>query len=535
MSVTSNLQSGATERIHGAQWAVLVLMRLAIGWHFLYEGVTKLFDPDWTAAGFLASTKWLFAEYFHQVAATPSALAVVDFLNAWGLTAIGLGLFFGLLTRTACVAGAGLLALYYIANPPLIGLGSSVVSEGSYVWIDKNLVEMTALVALAFFPTGQVFGLDRLFLAWRLRRLEQSGALYVNMSEPSKGGQSGRSAPVHQPLVGPMRVRRDLLKGLGALPLFGVFAYAVLRKRQWDSYEERHLLAATEDTDATSGATIKTFNFSRLKDLQGTIPTAKIGDLELSRMILGGNLIGGWAHARDLIYVSKLVKAYHHDRKVFETLRLAEHCGINTILCNPVLARVINKYWRQEKGQIQFISDIAFQGDALKGIEVSVQAGAHACYLQGGLADPMVMRKQYTEIREILAAIRKHGLPAGIGAHKLETVQGCVEAGIQPDFWVKTLHETNYPTADLAPEYDNIWCRHPEETIAFMNDLPEPWIAFKILAAGALKPEDAFRYAFKNGADFICVGMYDFQIVDDANIALSALASAQDRRRPWRA
>jgi len=68
-----------------------------------------------------------------------------------------------------------------------------------------------------------------------------------------------------------------------------------------------------------------------------------------------------------------------------------------------------------------------------------------------------------------------------------------------------------------------------------MSDLEEPWIAFKILAAGAIHPEVGFKYAFESGADFICVGMYDFQVVEDANIALDVLAGDLNRTRPWRA
>ena len=85
--------------------------------------------------------------------------------------------------------------------------------------------------------------------------------------------------------------------------------YAVLKKRAYESWEEKHLLAqAGENVNAVTSATIKTFNFSHLKDLKGKLPYGQIGDLKLSRLFLGGNLIGGWAHARDLIYVSKLVR-----------------------------------------------------------------------------------------------------------------------------------------------------------------------------------------------------------------------------------
>jgi hypothetical protein len=78
-----------------------------------------------------------------------------------------------------------------------------------------------------------------------------------------------------------------------------------------------------------------------------------------------------------------------------------------------------------------------------------------------------------------------------------------------------------------------MYCYKPQDTIDFMNSLEEPWIAFKVLAAGAIQPEDGFRYAFNNGADFICVGMYDFQIVDDVNLVLDTLRNV-NRSRPWR-
>jgi hypothetical protein len=67
-----------------------------------------------------------------------------------------------------------------------------------------------------------------------------------------------------------------------------------------------------------------------------------------------------------------------------------------------------------------------------------------------------------------------------------------------------------------------------------MSQLKEPFIAFKVLAAGAIEPETGFPYAFNNGADFICVGMYDFQIVDDVNIVLDSLANVK-RNIIWRA
>ena len=100
---------------------------------------------------------------------------------------------------------------------------------------------------------------------------------------------------------------------------------------------------------------------------------------------------------------------------------------------------------------------------------------------------------------------------------------------------MKTLHHHDYWSVQLSEEHDNVFCRQPEDTIEFMKTLKKPWIAFKVLAAGAITPEDGFRYAFENGADFICVGMYDFQIVDDVNILLNILNQNLQRDRPWMA
>lgn len=144
------------------QWTALVILRILIGWHFLYEGIVKLLNPYWSSAGYLSESKWLLSEWFQSIAASPGALSVVDFLNVWGLIAIGLGLILGCLTRIAAISGMVLLALYYICNPPLIGMKYTSPSEGSYLTVNKNLIELAALWVITLFPTGKIVGLDRL-------------------------------------------------------------------------------------------------------------------------------------------------------------------------------------------------------------------------------------------------------------------------------------------------------------------------------------------------------------------------------------
>ena len=68
-----------------------------------------------------------------------------------------------------------------------------------------------------------------------------------------------------------------------------------------------------------------------------------------------------------------------------------------------------------------------------------------------------------------------------------------------------------------------------------MAGVQKPWIAFKVMAAGAIPPEKGFRFAYQGGADFICAGMFDFQLKEDAKLAKQILAENLARTRPWMA
>lgn len=161
------------------QMAMLVLLRMFIGWHFLYEGLAKLGNPYWTSAGYLAESKWWFSGIFTAIAANPTVLTIVDYANAWGLLLIGLGLMLGIFTRSATIAGLVLLFLYYLAAPPFVGLTYGMPTEGNYLVVNKVLIELAALAVLLAFPTGKLFGLDRL-LPWNRQSdslaLGQTGA-----------------------------------------------------------------------------------------------------------------------------------------------------------------------------------------------------------------------------------------------------------------------------------------------------------------------------------------------------------------------
>jgi len=141
----------------------LTILRMAIGWHFLYEGLIKIINPDWSAAIYLSNSIGPFSGIFQWIARNPVLLGIADFLNEWGLVAVGLGLMIGLFSRWACMGGMLLLGLYYLASPPFIGLGNAALSEGNYLIVNKNLIEFLALWVVFMFNDSRVFGIDRFF------------------------------------------------------------------------------------------------------------------------------------------------------------------------------------------------------------------------------------------------------------------------------------------------------------------------------------------------------------------------------------
>ena len=146
----------------GSQLFGLVILRILIGWHFLYEGISKLVNPYWSSAAYLLDSKWIFSSLAERIVANPTLLEFTDSVNMWGLTIVGLSLLLGFMSRYGTIAGLVFILLYYIFAPPFIGLEYSKPGEGSYIIVNKNLIEACALYVLYLFPTSQLIGLDRL-------------------------------------------------------------------------------------------------------------------------------------------------------------------------------------------------------------------------------------------------------------------------------------------------------------------------------------------------------------------------------------
>lgn len=340
--------------------------------------------------------------------------------------------------------------------------------------------------------------------------------------------------------------RRSFLKKAGALTAAGAAAF---------SFEEQILQAHAQQPPQDNRFNIQ--RQSAAPDVAGPIPAGKLGKLTVTRLIAGHNLVGWQAHSRDLIYTSQLLRAYFTDDKVLECYQKYEENGINTSMLR-IEARSLalaKKYKQERGGKIQWMAQVVVNTqDQMHDLELAVEAGVVAAHVRGLEGDSLFKADRMDVIAKTLENIKKAGMVAGLATHALDPLIAAEKMGLDADYYMKTFNSAKYwsagppvpPDPNWKPSknqlvqseyanatHDNIWETTPKQTAEFFASVKKPFVAYKVLAAGAIHPSDGFKYAFEKGADFIVAGMYDFQLKDGANITKRLLAGPLDRTRAW--
>ena len=261
------------------------------------------------------------------------------------------------------------------------------------------------------------------------------------------------------------------------------------------------------------------------KPASSRLPAGRIGKLDVTRLICGGNLFSGFAHSGDLLYVHSLLQHYFTDDKILDTLQLCEEQGINTTILrtDEQIVRVLKRYRKERGGKIQWLAQTYPEPENLKdNIRLAIDNGAVAAYCMGGVADDTFVKAGKAElIGEVVSFIKQNGLAAGVGSHSMETAIISEQQNFDPDFYFKTFNSVGFYTQD------------PRDVAALMKTIKKPWIAFKVLGAGRVLPKDGFDLAFRSGADFINVGMYDFQVESNISQVCEVVKRHERRDRPW--
>lgn len=263
----------------------------------------------------------------------------------------------------------------------------------------------------------------------------------------------------------------------------------------------------------------------RMKPASGGLPKGRIGKLEVTRLICGGNLFSGFAHSGELIYVHSLLQHYFTDDKILDTLQLSEEGGINTTILrtDEQIVRVINRYRKERGGKLQWIAQTYPEPGNLKdNIKLAIDNGAVAAFCMGQHADEVFVKPGKAElIGEVVSFIKQNGVVAGVGSHSMELPIISEQQKFDPDFYFKTFNSAGYYSQDTR------------DVAALMKTIRKPWIAFKVLGAGRVRPEPGFDLAFMSGADFINVGMYDFQVESNISLVRDVVKRHEQRDRPW--
>jgi len=249
-----------------------------------------------------------------------------------------------------------------------------------------------------------------------------------------------------------------------------------------------------------------------------SLPTITIQNHAISRLLVGGNPFSGFSHqSADM---DREMRDYYTTARIKATLAECEAQGINTFIgrADAHIMRMLREYWN-EGGRIQWIAQTAPEhASAEANIRRAAENGAVGCFIHGGHVERLYQEGQLEQVRELLDCIRQAGMLAGLAAHFANLHREVLERGFNPDFHVVCFYNCGSLHAGTGERFDPA---DPPQAVAVIQQIPQPCIAYKILAAGRNAPEEAFRYAYTHikPTDAVVVGIYTrhhpTQVADD--------------------
>jgi hypothetical protein len=257
------------------------------------------------------------------------------------------------------------------------------------------------------------------------------------------------------------------------------------------------------------------------------LPGVRLGKLEVSKLIVGGNMFSGFSHMGE--DKDREMRRYYTVARIKETCRRAERLGINAIVSradNHVI-RTLGEYW-DEGGAIRWIAQTCSEMSSLQGsIGHAIANGAHAVYVHGGKVDWLFAHGRMDEAAKGVAQIRSAGLPAGVAAHEPRIFEWMMANGFDADFYMCAYYNpsprTDNPMHD--PKANETFCPKDRDAMAaVIRRMDRPVIHYKVMAGGRNDPAEAFGFVAKHlrPQDAVAVGVYTKDKPDllEENIAL---------------
>jgi hypothetical protein len=240
--------------------------------------------------------------------------------------------------------------------------------------------------------------------------------------------------------------------------------------------------------------------------------TIKIGNLAISRFILGGNPFSGFSHQGPEIDLE--MKRYYTVARIKEAFRQAEAVGINTHIgrADHHVMRLLLEYW-DEGGTLQWIAQTCPEvGPTERGIQNAIAGGAQACFIHGGVMDFLLAQKRLDEVAPAITKIKEAGMPAGTAGHNPRVFEWA-EENLDVDFYLCSYYNLAHRDEQAEhisgrPEWFHDSDR--EAMARLIQRLSRPVVHYKVLAAGRNNPEDAFAFVARHlrPQDAVCVGVY---------------------------